>query len=273
VPPAVPRYFDYLIEAFRADNAGRHVHLGYWDDPPPLTAACSAQEFTDAQARLTDVLIGMADLTAGQTVLDVGCGFGGTLEAAAKWPSMRLTGVNIDRRQLDICRSVRLAGNALSLVTADACTLPFRSQSFDRIFCVEAMFHFRDRAAFLREAAAVLRDGGRLVISDILLRNPGTNAGVDVAAVEQLIRCEYGPWPQPWTAVDALLDGARQAGLALERSLDVTRQTLPTYRFTAPQPLDATLDATLGLRSAGDALRWLHSEGYLSYLCLSFAKL
>jgi MPBQ/MSBQ methyltransferase len=273
VPPAVPRYFDYLIDAFRAHGAGRHVHLGYWDDPPPLNAACGAQEFADAQARLTDVLIRMADLKAGQTVLDVGCGFGGTLEAAAKWPSMRLTGINIDKRQLEICRSAAVDGNALSLVVADACALPFRSQSFDRIFCVEAMFHFRDRAAFLCEAAGVLRDGGRLVISDILLRNPGTNAGVDVATVEELIRSEYGPWPQPWTAVDALLDGAQQAGLTLERSLDMTRQTLPTYRFTAPLPLDATLDVTLGLRSAGEALRWLHSKGYLSYLCLSFAKL
>jgi MPBQ/MSBQ methyltransferase len=268
VPPAVPRYFDYLIEAFRSHNAGRHVHLGYWDDPPPLTTACSAEEFADSQARLTDVLIRMADLKAGQTVLDVGCGFGGTLEAATKWPSMRLTGVNIDNRQLEICRSAAIGGSTLSLVLADACALPFRSRSFDRIFCVEAMFHFRDRATFLREAASVLRNDGRLVISDILLLNPDTNAGVDVAVVEDLIRSEYGPWPQLWTAVDALLDGARQAGLTLEHSLDVTRQTLPTYRFTAPQPLDATR----GLRSAGEALRWLHSEGYLSYLCLSFVK-
>jgi cyclopropane fatty-acyl-phospholipid synthase-like methyltransferase len=268
----VPRYFDYLIEAFRSHNAGRHVHLGYWDDPPPLTAPCNAEEFADAQARLTDVVIRMAGLQADQTVLDVGCGFGGTLEAAAQWPSMRLTGVNIDGRQLGICRSLRLGGNTLSLVMADACALPFHSRSFDRIFCVEAMFHFRDRAAFLREAAGVLRHGGRLVISDILLRNPGTNAAVDVAAVEALIRSEYGPWPQPWTAVDALLDGARQAGLVLERRLDVTRQTLPTYRFTAPLPVGPMLGAKPGLRSAGDALRWLHGEGYLSYLCLSFAK-
>ena len=74
------------------------------------------------------------------------------------------------------------------------------------------------------------------------------------------------------SAVDELLDGARQAGLTLERILDATRQTLPTYRFTAPQPLDDT-GLPLGLRSAGEALRWLHSEGYLSYLCMSFAKL
>lgn len=266
--PALPRYFDYLIEGFRSRSAGRHVHLGYWDDPPPLSAACSAQEFADAQARLTEVLIGMAGLQAGQSVLDVGCGFGGTLEAAAKWPSMRLTGVNIDQRQLGICRSAAIGGSTLSLVLADACALPFRSGSFERIFCVEAMFHFRDRAAFLRESAGALRDGGRLVMSDILLRNPGANAGVDVAAVEELIRSEYGPWPQPWIAVDALMDGAQQAGLTLDHMLDVTRQTLPTYRFTAPQPLAAAA----GLRSAGEALRWLHSEGYLSYLCISFVK-
>jgi cyclopropane fatty-acyl-phospholipid synthase-like methyltransferase len=266
--PDVPPYFDYLLEGFRSGHAARNVHLGYWDDPPSLTTPCSQQEFETAQARLTDVMIELADLRDGYRVLDVGCGFGGTLEAAGKRPGMRLTGLNIDPRQLEICRSVLVRDNALWLVAADACALPFRPESFDRVFCVEAAFHFRKRESFLQQAAAVLPRGGRLVLSDILLRPPGPRAGMSQAGIENAIRREYGPWPQLWVSVDEITEAARRAGLEIERVVDASRQTLPTYRVTAPQHHD---DLT-GSPSAGSVLRWLHASGYLSYLCMSFVK-
>jgi hypothetical protein len=44
VPVTVPRYFDLLIEGFWSGRAGRNVHLGYWDQPPPPSASCSPQD-------------------------------------------------------------------------------------------------------------------------------------------------------------------------------------------------------------------------------------
>jgi MPBQ/MSBQ methyltransferase len=266
--PDVPPYFDYLLEGFRSGRVARNVHLGYWDDPPLLTAPCSQQEFETAQARLTDIMVELADLRDGCRVLDVGCGFGGTLEAAGKRPGMRLTGLNVDPRQLEICRTVSAGSNPLWLVAADACMLPFRPGSFDRVFCVEAAFHFRSRETFLQQSADVLSRGGRLVLSDILLRLPGRRARMSPVEIEKTIRREYGPWPQLWVDVDEIAKAARRAGLELERVVDATRQTLPTYRVTAPQHHD---DLT-GSPSAGSVLRWLHAAGYLSYLCMSFIK-
>jgi hypothetical protein len=130
------------------------------------------------------------------------------------------------------------------------------------------MFHFRARETFLHESAKVLRDGGRLVLSDILLRNPGEQAPLATATIEATIRRSYGPWPQLWVELDEILDSARAAGLELDGIVDATRQTLPTYRVTAPQHHD---DLQLP-RTAGELLRWLHTFGHLSYLCLSFTK-
>ena len=269
MPAVVPAYFDFIIEGFRSGRMGRNVHLGYWDDPPSLAVPCGSQEFEAAQARLTDILIELADLRGGQAVLDVGCGLGGTLEAICKWPHMRLAGLNVDRRQLEICRTLPVRDSTLLLVMGDACALPFRQASFDRVFCIEAMFHFRARDAFLREAANVLRSGGRLTVSDILLRSPGSNAPLSVAAIEAAVRQEYGPWPRLWISIDEILDDALRAGFRPDHVVDATRQTLPTYRVTAPQE-----HAGLPPRpSAGSLLRWLHANGYLSYLCLSFTKL
>ncbi len=266
----VPPYFDLLIDGFKTGRAGRHVHLGYWEVAPSDAIPCTAEEFEAAQAQLCNIVLELASLSDGQSVLDVGCGFGGTLAAIdARWRHMRLAGLNIDRRQLDICRSLAPhPSNILSLVMADASAIPFQSASFDRVVCLEAMFHFPSRSGFLAQAVNALRPGGRLAVSDILLTNPGDRAPLEIGLLEEIIRREYGPWPQLWTGFDELLESARRSGLVVERIIDTTSQTLPSYRTTAP---GGEIDATRR-PSAGSLMRWLHREGYLSYLCAAFSR-
>jgi MPBQ/MSBQ methyltransferase len=270
VRSAVPSYFDLLIDGFARGHTGRHVHLGYWDAPPPPNAPCTAGEFEAAQARLCEVLIGLARLSDGQRVLDVGCGFGGTLATInERSRDMHLAGINIDARQIDICHTIAPAAtNSLSFVVADACALPIARGSFDRVVCLEAMFHFASRSEFLGQAAAALPPGGRLAVSDILLRNPGTQAPVAVTLLEQIVRRDYGPWPELWIDAEHIVDDARRSGLTLDGIVDATSQTIPTYRVTAPG--DAT--AVASRPSAGRLMRWLHGNGFLSYIFFSFVK-
>lgn len=56
---------------------GRHVHWGYGDDPQ--TALCDDEDYAAAAAKLTLELGQLAGIAEGQDVLDVGCGFGGTI--------------------------------------------------------------------------------------------------------------------------------------------------------------------------------------------------
>jgi len=274
MPPLLPPYFDTLIAARRAGQAGRHVHLGYWDEPPPLHIPPASGEFEAAQTRLTERVIGLVPLHAGQSVLDVACGFGGTLAAIdARLKGVALTGLNIDLRQLNLCRgAVKRPGNSLALVTADACALPFPDAAYDHVFCVEAMFHFPSRQTFLTEAARVLRPGGTLAVTDILLRRPMAGApGTD--AIAATIRRDYGPWPEPWIEAEAIQDIARHAGLLVVRSEDWSGATLPSYRTIAPakpgQPPGQPPGRPL---SAGDVFRWLHGNGWLGYRMFLFRR-
>jgi SAM-dependent methyltransferase len=257
VAAAVPAYFERMIPAVRRGEAGRWVHLGHWDDAP----SGQPGEFARAQARMDEVLLDRAMLAPGQRVLDVGCGFGATLAAVNRRASgMQLTGVNIDPRQLALCADIApLNGNALRWHAADACALPFADASFERVLCVEAMFHFSSRAGFLAEAARVLVPGGLLVASDIVLQGDAAS----LAAVRE----GFGPWPEAGADHRAL---AAEAGLQCDAYVDATRQTLPSHRYTTPPAPPARPDA---LVRAALALRRLHEEGRLQYLYLCFTRL
>jgi SAM-dependent methyltransferase len=268
VQARVPAYFDRLIEGLQRGEGGRWVHLGHWDAPP----AGQPGEFARAQARMDEVLLGMADLRDGQSVLDVGCGFGASLDAVnRRHGGMRLAGVNLDPRQLALCRTLAAReGNLFDWREADACRLPFAGASFERVLCIEAMFHFASRRAFFVEAARVLRPGGLLVASDILVRESARQA-VDAAGdpVAAAIDAGFGPWPDFWGADADHRRLAADAGLRCEAVIDATGNTRPSHRYTTPAAPPAHADAPV---RAAMALRWLHEQGHLQYLYLRFSK-
>tara|TARA_R110002096_G_scaffold67332_10_gene163385 strand:+ start:4201 stop:5031 length:831 start_codon:yes stop_codon:yes gene_type:complete len=270
----VPPYFDHLIEAFYEGGTGRHVHLGHWDNPPPLSQPPVPGEFEKAQARLNAVLLEMADLGNGQRVLDVGCGFGGNLARINSiYSEMLLAGINIDSRQLDICRSIKSTnGNEFRWVNADACCLPFKEQQFERVFCIEAMFHFSSRERFFEEVARVMCPGASLVVSDILVADTVTGSGVPGFMVEKLLREGYSPWPQIWESRVNYQEMASSNGLKLMGIHDATSATLPTHRFTVPPGTSEDQDPVNPMLTSALTLRWLHREGHLRYFYLRFDK-
>src|SRR5882762_6698504 len=72
--------FTTLMErgAQRVQTAfGRHVHWGFW--PNPRRAALNASDFAAAAERLTIEICRAGDVADHQAILDVGCGFGGTV--------------------------------------------------------------------------------------------------------------------------------------------------------------------------------------------------
>lgn len=270
--PRVPPYFGALIAAFRAGRAGRQVHLGWWERPPPPGWWRMPGAFVQAQARLDARLLDLAGLADGQCVLDVGCGLGATLAAAdARHRGMRLLGLNIDARQLEVCAGLPpRPGNVLAWLQADAVALPLAGASVDRLLCVEALFHFGSRRRFLHEAARVLVPGGRLVASDIVLR-PSDDAAADAAAAA-VLDAGFGPWPDPWGGEGSLPTLAAEAGLRLCAWQDAAAQTLPSHDVTAPRASSAGGALRDPGARAAAVLAALHRAGRLGYPLMAFEK-
>ena len=103
------------------------------------------------------------ELRAGERVLDLGCGAGRFLRAAAD-AGAATVGVEIAEAALE--RAHRNAPEAeLHRVEPDG-TLPLEDASVDVVWCSEVLEHVADTARLLGEARRVLRpEGGRLVVT------------------------------------------------------------------------------------------------------------
>ena len=261
--PPVPPYFDDLIDAYRRGMTGRSVHLGYWRDGDD-------GDFAGAQARLDQLIIELAGIDAGQSVLDVGCGFGGTIARINHtFQGMRLTGINIDPRQIDICRGIAIrADNSVTWQLAEAVRLPFAGASFDRVLCVEAMFHFPSRRQFFVEAARVLKPGGVVAGTDILISPSARSAAFPIDAI---LQDGFGPWPDVWGSDADHAAIAGSAGLAGEVR-DITGAVASSHRYTAPPDADPGDAGAPAPMRASAALRWLHDRGWLHYVSFRFER-
>jgi ubiquinone/menaquinone biosynthesis C-methylase UbiE len=89
------------------------------------------------------------------SILEIGCGTGHWLRVLADAAPV-IAGVDTSWAMLERAHS----DSAALLARATAESLPFADGSFDRAFCINALHHFGDQEAFLRDCRRVLSSGG-----------------------------------------------------------------------------------------------------------------
>lgn len=132
-------------------------------------------------------LVDFADLKAGESVTDIGCGTGAAARFAATdvGTSGHVTGVDVNAGMLEVAGSLPpVDGAGIDWLQHDVCQLPFSDAEYDAVLCAQTLQFLPDRPAALAEIHRVLKPGGRLVLSvwcDISI-NPYFNALVAAVA-------------------------------------------------------------------------------------------
>lgn len=107
-------------------------------------------------------LLKLADQEKAHTILEVGSGTGYWLTMLSQSvPSTTIFGVDYS---LGMLQQAQKQPAPLKLSRGTAVQLPYQNESFDMLYCVDAIHHFVDHQAFIREASRVLKPGGVLAI-------------------------------------------------------------------------------------------------------------
>ncbi len=109
-------------------------------------------------------LIELADVHAGERVLDVACGTGDIAMLVRRRGGL-VVGLDVTHRMLQLARA-KASGNPLPLVTGDMMALPFASGSFDLVTTGYGLRNVPALTPAVEEVARVLKPGGRMLSLD-----------------------------------------------------------------------------------------------------------
>lgn len=146
--------------AFYQYCLGKHLKYssGYWKE--------GVTDIDTSERDMLELTCLRADLQNGQTVLELGCGWGSlSLFMAAKYPQSNFTVVSNSRTQkLHIHEQAKVRGiTNLQVVTVNINDFK-TDQSFDRVVSVEMFEHMRNYKKLMRLVAEHLKPEGKLFV-------------------------------------------------------------------------------------------------------------
>ncbi|MDE5096949.1 MAG: methyltransferase domain-containing protein, partial [Trichodesmium sp. St16_bin4-tuft] len=156
-------YDDWTQDGILEFYWGEHIHLGHYGSPP------RRKDFLQAKADFVHEMVkwgGLDKLPRGTTVLDVGCGIGGSSRILAKEYEFEVTGVTISPKQVQRATELTPQGVTAKFQVDDALALSFPDNSFDVVWSIEAGPHMPDKVKYGSEMMRVLKPGGILVVAD-----------------------------------------------------------------------------------------------------------
>jgi cyclopropane-fatty-acyl-phospholipid synthase len=178
--------FHHLLNSNSRAGSRRNIHAHYdlgngfyerWLDPGMTYSSAlyerPDQPLTEAQTAKYAALARTIDLTPGKHVLEIGCGWGGFAEYAAKEVGARVTGITISQAQYDFAKK-RLFDQGLA-EKADIRLVDYRDieGTFDAIASIE-MFEAVGEAywpAYFSKVHEALKPGGRAGLQIITIRD------------------------------------------------------------------------------------------------------
>lgn len=243
---------------------GEHMHHGYYGPEGNLKT-----ERRQAQIDLIEEFLdwGLDRANPPQTILDVGCGIGGSTLYLAEKFGAAATGITLSpvqaRRGSDRARSAGLS-QTVEFRVANALEMPFEDASFDLVWSLESGEHMPDKIQFLRECHRVLKPGGTFLMATWCHRPLGGTAGQLTDEERRHLAAIYDVYALPYVIAlpeyEAIAD---RVGFENLRTADWSKAVAPFWNIVIDSAFDPA--AIFGLLLSGPStLRAALSLGLMS---------
>ncbi len=124
------------------------------------------ESLDEAEENMLKLYIDRAELKDGQSILDLGCGWGSlSLYLAEKFPKSKIVAVsnsNLQRKYIENQIKKRNLKN-LTVITKDMNEFTIK-QKFHRVISIEMFEHMRNYKLLMKKIASFLRDDGKLFV-------------------------------------------------------------------------------------------------------------
>ncbi|KAK5842931.1 tocopherol O-methyltransferase, chloroplastic-like isoform X1 [Gossypium arboreum] len=150
------------------DIWGDHMHHGFYDPDSNV----SGSDHPAAQIRMIEESLRFAGITDDpakqpKTIVDVGCGIGGSSRYLARKFGAECRGITLSPVQTgraNVLAKYEGLADKVSFQVADALKQPFPDGQFDLVWSMESGEHMPDKAKFVNELARVAAPGGTIII-------------------------------------------------------------------------------------------------------------
>ncbi len=207
------------------DGPADDIYRSIWGDNVHLGVPCNEEcPHPEAMEHTNEIMACAVSLGPGARVLDLGCGYGSTARYLAANFGCSVTGTNISEKELELARE-RAAesglGHLLSFEYEDFHNLGYQDAAFDVVWSQEAFLHAADKNAVLAECRRVLKHGGTLAFTDILVRRDTPDA--DRERIYDRVKS-----PDMWDLED-YRGALSRLGLPVSREVDWSQHVARSY--------------------------------------------
>ncbi|GLC72181.1 Tocopherol O-methyltransferase [Pleodorina starrii] len=234
---------------------GEHMHHGYYPKGAP------PKSNQQAQVDMIEETLKVAGVTEVRSMVDVGCGIGGSSRYLSRRFGCRSAGITLSPKQAARANAISQAegfGDKLHFQVGDALAQPFESGSFDLVWSMESGEHMPDKKQFVSELARVCAPGGSVIVVTWCHRvlAPGEAAlrPDEAALLDRICEAYYLP---AWCSVEDYSKLFEAQGLTDIQTRDWSEEVSPFWGAVISTAL--TGEGLAGLLRAG----WTTIKGAL----------
>jgi 27-O-demethylrifamycin SV methyltransferase len=201
---------------------GENLHYGYFTQP--------GETLEHATHALVETMARLAPMNSKTSVLDVGCGIGTPAFHLVETMECQVTGISISGRGIamaeEACKKKGLE-DRVKFFQRDALNNQFSDSSFDVAWVMESSHLMRDKHALCSENHRVLREGGSMLLCDLMLKKDLSLADI-YKLRNDLLTLERSFGKAKMETFQFYEDAMRNSRFERISSLDISKEVFPT---------------------------------------------